>query len=150
MQLVFVSALDLTETMARLEALLEKRGLHAHRRPQSLSVPRVPFGGPTWRRHRFSRDNWVGVNPFLSFSSLELRLVSEQSGTQILLTASRARIWWQAGLMALAALFFGAVEPLAGGLFLGFVVVVGAFSAVVVARHATQRELRNALRAPAR
>ncbi len=107
---------------------------------------KVPLALLSWDRAKYSRRNWVGVNPFVWFDSVEVTCAETVGGSRVAIRLDRLRLilfcvyWWLlTGLIATAA-------PIGATLCLVVVGVVGNAVAWRLAKSLVRTEVSAALK----
>ncbi len=61
---------------------------------------KVPLALLSWDRAKYTRRNWVGINPFVWFDSVEVTCAETDGGTRVAIRLDRLRLilfcvyWW--------------------------------------------------------
>jgi hypothetical protein len=107
----------------RIEALLSKRGVKSRTANLTIASIRTPTVVLSVQPKLYSRSNWVGLNPFVYVSGVDVRFTPADGGTTkvtVRVNRLRAFLWtafWAAcGLLAACAM----PEPVGALFFVGF------------------------------
>ena len=79
----FVCQLPAQEASERIAGLLSKEGVEYKAKGLSITSTRTPFVLLSIQPKLYSRSNWVGLNPFVYISGVEVLLKLVDNGTTI-------------------------------------------------------------------
>jgi hypothetical protein len=103
------SKLSMSDTIKRIADLLVHEHVNFYTNPNSLRSTHVPFPIVSIDKRMFTRKNWVGLNPFIYISSIEIffrELNIKETQIDVRIDQCRAIVMYLSslGLMLLVAL----------------------------------------------
>jgi hypothetical protein len=115
-----ITALPPGDAISRLVELLEAGGVEVAREESVLRSVRTPVPLLNVEPRLYSNRNWLGINPFVLVTSVEMRAAASANGTVVNVSIDRWRvilIWALAAFLVLFSAFsapFWATVSIAG------------------------------------
>jgi len=126
--------------------LLTKRSVKHTVQGNCIRSTDIPIPFVNWDRRLYSRDNFVGVNPFIFIGRLTVEVKPEiGSKTYLHITANQGRAYIPLILMLSGALWILTTDSFAGLMFLIIAILYYLFAFQVVVRSLMLREIKRAL-----
>ena len=121
------SKLSIGDTIRRIADLLAHEHVNFNTSPNSIRSTHVPFPIVNFDKRMYTRKNWVGLNPFIFISTIEIffkELNTKETGVDICIDQQRAIIIYLC-LLCLILLVALAIPILWGGIsFFFFIAIV--------------------------
>jgi hypothetical protein len=117
---ILSSQLSAETTIARIGGLLAKEGVQYRIEGLSIFSTSTPIALLSFQRNRYSKRNWVGLNPFTFISGVDVRCQLDTSGlTIIIVQVNRFRTFlWVAFWFCNSGLAASGLPTLGGAILL--------------------------------
>jgi len=130
-----------------VSTLLTKRSVKHSIEENCIISSDIPIPIVNWDRRRYSRDNFIGVNPFLFVDSVALDVTPEpEERAKLVLTAIQGRSYIPVVfILLMSGLVWTSGESIGGWIFLGVAVLYYLFAFHVVIGKLLPGEIKRAL-----
>ena len=139
------TALPPDDALSRLAQLLEIEGVKVNREGGGVRSLRTPMPLLNVDSRLYSRRNWVGINPFVLLTAIEIRATASDGGTLLNVSVDRRRIVLLLVLEAAVVLSLGLKAPLAPTLIVAAVLLSICSALLCWAHTLTRSEIRQQL-----
>lgn len=142
-------SLSVPVAIDRIKGLLIRKGVKVQTSGPNIQSLEIPIILWNWSRLKFSRSNWVGLNPFIQISQIEIQAQPYQgTGSKLSISLNQLRGYGYVALSVLVGLSVAVAPPVPTPVKIVFVIVFPCIYwlfQVPLIRHLVRKEMQNEL-----
>ena len=146
MKFTIKTKLKTSDVISALKDRLIKRSVNINVDDDTITSISTPIPLFSFDRRQFSKDNWIGINPFQYISNIKIVCSTvEKHITKVDIDVSTARAWlWVIFLFSLAIYIFS-IDLTAGLIALSFATIMSFLILSVFAKYLLKLEINNSI-----